>query len=168
MKEEIDWKTLAEKIETLDENGKRVPAFDSYRAIEILIGEDNLRKAVDYYISGQSGSELTRSVLWQIQPWSAMKYCYEIYKSGRDTEERRLAVILLVSIADRRALNWINEFLDDEDEFIQGSGISIVAELRLSGWINFEDCEDLLLKAESHANSNVREQAEFIRGIHLN
>lgn len=168
MKEEVDWKILAEKIETPDENGKPVFGFDANRAIEILIGEGNLRKAVDCYISGQSGFELAQSVLRQIQPWSAMQYCYEIYKSERDIDERRLAVILLVIIADSRALNWINEFLDDEDEFIQGSGISIVAELRLSGWINFEDCEDLLLKAESHANSNVREQAEYIRGIRLN
>ena len=46
------------------------------QAIEILLGEEILRQAVDYYISAEPGSELARYVLWQIHPWSAMNHCY--------------------------------------------------------------------------------------------
>ncbi len=74
---------------------------------------------------------------------------------------------LLRSIADSRVLKWIDEFIEDKDEGIQVRGLSIVTQLLISGWINFKDCEDLLLKAEKHSNSAVREEAQFIREIKL-
>lgn len=68
MEEKIDWKILAKKVGALNENGESGSSQYACEAIEILIGEDNLRKAVDYYIEGGQGSELARFVLWQIHP----------------------------------------------------------------------------------------------------
>ncbi len=168
MKEEIDWKILSETIEQPDKKGNPVFGLDADRAIEFLIGEKNIRKAVDYFISGQQGAELARTVLWQIQPWSAMKYCYEIYKSERDVKERYLALALLRMIADSRVLQWIDEFLEDRDEEIQVYGLSIITELIVRNWVSVEDCEGLILKIENHSNSVIREEGKHIRKIKSN
>lgn len=163
MEEKIDWKAIAVQLGTLEEGGESSGSNEARQAIELLLGEDNLRKSVDYYISGGPGSELARSVLWLIRPWSAMSYCYEIYKSGRDVETRRMAVELLRVVADQRALSWTAEFLGDEDSGIQTWGIEVLEQLISSGSVEGEDAEQLLLKAESHANIHVRERAGLIR-----
>ena len=129
----IDWKAIAVQLGTLRAGGESSGSEQARKAIELLLGEDNLRESVDYYISGGPGSELARSVLWLIRPWSAMKYCYDIYKSGRDIESRRMAVELLRVVADGRALGWVVEFLEDENEAIQSWGAGVLGQLICSG-----------------------------------
>ena len=68
MKDFIDWHELAIKVGTIRENGESVSSKDAWRALEIIIGEQNLRNAVDYYIDGFDGSELVRFILGQIHP----------------------------------------------------------------------------------------------------
>ena len=164
MKEKIDWVSLGKQTGTLKESGgESVSTQDAQRAIEILIGEENLREFVDYYIDGKPGYELGRLVLRQFHPWSAMEYCYEIYKSDENPQRRMFAVELLRSIADKRALKWIDEFLDDENLQIQVLGICIIDYLNLKSLITLEDVEEILSKAERHSNPGVRETAQLIR-----
>ena len=165
MKEQIDWRALAQQVGALRENGESGGSRFACEALEILLGEDNLRRAVDYYISGKSGSELARSVLWQIHPFSAMQYCRDIYKSDLPIEHRRLAVELLRVVADKRAVDWIDEFLEDEDVDIQNWGVGVLDQLLWSDLVEPEAVEPLLAKAEIHTNAKVRETAEFIRGF---
>jgi hypothetical protein len=163
MEDTIDWKALAVRLGTLSEGGESGGSNYAREAIELLLGEGNLRASVDYYISGGPGSELARSVLWLIRPWSAMSYCYEIYKSDGDLETRRMAVELLRVVADGRALGWVAEFLEDGDSSIQSWGVEMLEQLISSGSVEIEDAEQLLLKAETHPNVHVRERAEIIR-----
>ena len=163
MAEEIDWKALALQVGSLGGRHERGGNHYARRAIELLLSEDNLRNAVEYYLAGPPGSELARSVMWYIRPWSAMKHCYDIYKSERDIETRRMAIELLRVVADERALNWVAEFLGDEDSGIQTWGVEVLEQLISSGSVEVEDAEQLLLKAETHANILVRERAELIR-----
>jgi hypothetical protein len=163
MKDNIDWKAIAVQLGTLSAGGESSGSHQARQAIELLLGEDNLRKSVDYYISGGQGSELARSVLWLLRPWSAMSYCYEIYQSDRDVETRRMAVELLRVVADERALGWVAEFLEDEDAGIQTWGVEMLEQLISSGSVDGEDAEQQLLKAEAHANIHVRERAALIR-----
>lgn len=165
MKEQINWQALASQLGTLRENGESSGGQVACEAIEILLGENNLRHAVDYYISGKPGSELARSVLWQIRPFSAMQYCYDIYHSDAPIEHRRLAVELLRVVADERAINWIDEFLNDDDAGIQSWGVGVLDQLLWSELVEPEDVEYLLAKAEKHTNVGVRERIEFIRGF---
>lgn len=163
MKDSIDWKAMAVQLGTLREGSESSGSAEARKAIELLLGEDNLRKSVDYYISGGPGSELARSVLWLIRPWSAMSYCHEVYKSGRTLEARRMAVELLRVVADERALSWVAEFLGDADSGIQTWGIEVLEQLISSGSVEGEDAEQLLAEAEAHPNIHVRERAELIR-----
>lgn len=165
MKEQIDWQALASQLGLLREGGESSGTHRACEALESLLGEDNLRHAVDYYISGKPGSELARSVLWHIHPFSAMRYCYDIFKSDLPVEVRRSAVELLRVVADKRAVGWIAEFLNDDDPEIQAWGAGVLDQLLWSELIFPEDIEHLLVKAETHSNIGVRETAEFIRSF---
>jgi hypothetical protein len=165
MKEQIDWQALASQLGMLREGGESSGTHRACEALEILLGEDNLRHAVDYYISGKPGSELARSVLWHIRPFSAMRYCYDVFKSDLPVEARRLAVELLRVVADKRAVGWIDEFLNDDDAEIQAWGAGVLDQLLWSYLVKPEEVEHLLLKAENHSNVGVQERAEFIRGF---
>ncbi|AFY90678.1 hypothetical protein [Chroococcidiopsis thermalis] len=167
MPEIVDWKLLAQQVGALVENSASVTGYSeigssdlALQAIEVLIGEENLRNAVDYYISGKPGSELTRHILWRLHPRTAMQYCYELYKSNTVSIETKISAIeLLRVVGDRHVLKWIPEFLSDRDPSIQSWGIGILDQLLFSRLIYSEDVKDLLLKATEHTNSYVREKA---------
>jgi hypothetical protein len=163
MTTEIDWEKLATTLELITENGEQGSSEAARRALELLIGEDAMRSSVDYYIAGRPGAELARSVLWQLHPWSAMQYCYEIFKGPRSLEDRRMAVELIRVVADHRAIAWVKEFLQDKDTHIQVWGVGVLDQLLWSRLIEAEEAEDLLRMAERHKNEAVRERAEFIR-----
>ena len=163
MKEPIDWEQLARQLGSLRQDGESSGSDAAKRALELRLDEDRLRAAVDYYIAGGPGAELARSVLWRVHPWSAMQRCYEIYRSDADVETRCTAVELLRVVADRRALPWAREFLDDPDPGIQIWGAGMVDQLLWSGLVEREECGDLLLSINGHSNVQVRERAEFIR-----
>jgi hypothetical protein len=160
---EIDWQELASKLNLLHENGEGSGSKEALRALESILGEDTLRRSVDYYIDRRPGSELARSVLWQLRPWSAMSYCYEIFKSTQGLDNRRAAIELLRVVADARALPWIHEFLKDDDPTIQFAGICVLDQLLFSALVDPEDAGELLREAEAHQNGPVNERAKFIR-----
>jgi hypothetical protein len=167
--EKINWQSLAERVGAISQSKDRIENVDNWAessssdlarvAIEVLIGENNLRDAVDYYISGQPGCELVRHILWQLHSWTAMEYCYEIYRSqDLDLNSRRRAIELLIFVGDRRSLIWIDEFLEDGDEYIQCYGIDLLDRLLYSDLIYPENARNLLAKSVNHPNSYVREK----------
>lgn len=158
----VDWEALDRQVRAF-EDGEGCSSGMAKQAIEILLGEEKLKSAVDYYISGKPGSELARFVLWQIRPWSAMKYCYDIYKSEEDIEDKRMAIELLRIVGDRRALEWVGEFLDDPDAGIQIWGVGLLDQLLWSNLIEPEEAKTFLKRAKNHTNSQVRETAKFVR-----
>lgn len=162
----IDWQSLATKLGTLSEDGRteRGSSRLAQQALEVILGEENIRAAVDYYITGAPGSELARSVLWELKPTSAMKYCYEIYKSKTNPiETRRLAVELMRVVADHRALPLVKEFLSDPDVAIQSWGASMVDQLLFKQLIEPDQAEEYLSIMMNHSNENVRSHYESIR-----
>lgn len=161
----IDWEQLALRLGTLTPDGESGSSVAAMQAIEMLIGEDRLRAAVDFYVAGGRGRELTRSVLWQLRPWSAMRRCYEIYHSSdADAERKDSAVELLRVVADRRALKWLPEFLDDPDASIQLWGAGILDQLLWAELVVPEECTELLQTMRDHTNVQVQQRASFIDG----
>jgi hypothetical protein len=161
---DIDWEKLATGLGLLTGKYDCYSGDDALHALELIVGEDALRASVDYYLAGRPGCELARGVLWKIHPWSAMSYCYEVFKAPGEIETRRSAIELLRVVADRRAFPWISEFLEDEDALIQAWGVGVLDQMLFSYLIEPEEAEDLLRKAEQHRNEAVRERAEFVRG----
>jgi len=163
------WDALAEQLGAVEDtaHGRTEHGSDGLArvAIEKILGEDEFRAAVDHYVAGRRGSELARSVLRLLRPGSAMQRCREISTQSTDPDGRRAAVELLRVVADRRALPWVSDYLDDSDEVVQQWGIRIVDQLLFSDLIEPEDAEPLLRRAEDHPNAEVRAQAQEIRAF---
>ncbi|HEY4668229.1 MAG TPA: hypothetical protein VIH05_00485 [Tepidiformaceae bacterium] len=131
----IDWLSLSEEMGLITwyEEGRNESGGtrEAREAIARILGDDEMRAAVDYYVSGAPGSELARSVLWLLHPVAAMDRCVEIFRSDADIEDRRSAVHLLEVAADTRTLELVPEFLADPDDVIPMWGIGIVDQLMI-------------------------------------
>jgi hypothetical protein len=159
----IDWEGLARRLGSLSDDGERGGTDLAQQALEQILGEAEVRAAVDYYVSGRRGFELARSVLGLLRPWSAMQRCYEVFRTDPDPESRRSAVELLRAVADRRALAWVPEFLRDSDEGVQTWGAGVVDQLLWSGLVEEENCQTILEMMSGHPNPGVQRYYCLIR-----
>jgi len=159
----IAWESLARELGTLREDGsEHGGAAHAIDAIILLLGEDELRDAVDYILEDRPGSELARMVLAVLHPWSAIERCYEVYHADPDDERRGNALYILKVAADRRALGWIPIFLSDPDEGIQALGIDILDQMIFSGLVEPDECEQILARAAEHENAWIRKRVSDI------
>ena len=149
----INWTELSQELSCEHKGSSQLAC----QAISKILGEEVICEAIEYYISGGSGSELSRSVLWHINPRSGMEYCYKIYKEDSDMERKRSAVELLRAIADASVLEWLPDFLKDTDESIQFWGGGVLDQLTFKNLVRKEDCQDILQIMKTHNNPNVRD-----------
>ncbi|MEX0704461.1 MAG: hypothetical protein WD069_20335 [Planctomycetales bacterium] len=163
----IDWAALAAEL------GIRsgISSHDAAKALARLIGDVRLAASVDFYVGAyadstvectsslSAGAELARLAL---RPRAAIERCCTIYKNhpGR---RRRVAVELLRTIADESVIPWIDEFLNDPDEYIQSCGASALQELIFADLIEPEQVEPFLAQFDRHPNAGVRHVADEIR-----
>lgn len=163
----IDWREIAAGVGGLDLDGneRTIGTEGGRRALELLIGEEDIRDAVDYFISLQPGAFTAEMVLKIISSEIAMKRCLEIYKTEPGTIRACSAVFLLGSMADYKALSWVPEFLRDSNEAVRLNGLRVLQNI-LYGPLDDEDiavAKELFEKAESDPNVTVRERAMSIR-----
>ena len=161
----IDWKDIAGRVGSLRDNGERGGTRYATKALAMLLGDDALVEAVDYYVSQLTGSELARSVLWLLRPPAAMRRCYQLYREATDRETRVTAIELLRVVADRTALPWVKEFLADADEDVQTMGAGVLDQLLWSEKVEPDECETLLRLMRDHSNQHVRETHAWIMGF---
>lgn len=159
----INWKELAQLVKGPDIENCVFSSDDGNRAIEIIIGDDQIRDAVDYYIGLYPGFEVVRMMLMQIRPWSGMNRCYEKYHSESNVQRKCLAIGLLGDIGDSRAGGWIREFLSSPDIDIQRSAADTLEQMVWRKRLNREQVEELVAVAEVHTNEHVRRRAVEIR-----
>jgi hypothetical protein len=163
----IDWKYLASQVGGLEPDGtERITGTDGgRRAIELLLGEENIRDAVDCWADERVGAFTAEIVLKIIRSTVAMERCYEIYKSESNTRRAGASVFLLAEMADSRVLPWLPELLRDSSFSIRSCGLSAL-QMILSGPLNDEGIEaakKLLAHAEKDADERLRERAAEIR-----
>lgn len=133
--------------------------------MEILIGEDNLRAAIDYFISLRPGAFTAEMVLQIIKSEVAMNRCLEIYKSEPGTYRACSAVFLLGCMADSKALPCVHEFLEDSNEAVRLNGLRVLQNI-LYGPLGDDElatAKELFEIAASDADPTVRERASDIR-----
>jgi HEAT repeat protein len=133
--------------------------------LEILIGEDNIRSSIDYFISLSPGAFTAEMVLKIIRSEVAMNRCLEIYKSEPGTDRACSAVFLLGCMADAKALRWVWEFLADSNEAVRLNGLRVLQNI-LYGPLDDDDIEtakELFNIAASDPDPAVRKRASDIR-----
>ena len=163
----IDWKELAKQIGRLNPDGTEMGCgtASGRRALEILIGEENLRNAVDHFISLEPGAFTAETVLKIIRSEIVMNRCFEIYKTEPDTDRACSAVFLLGSMADDKALSWVGEFLEDSNEAVRLNGLRVLQNILFGplGDAEIATARELFDKAESDPDPAIRERAVQIR-----
>jgi hypothetical protein len=159
----LDWRAIAEQSGDL--NGDTYSTRTGRRALEIIVGEGNVRDAVDYWISQEPGCFTAESVLSVMRPQVAMDHCYQIYKTDPNSENAVRALFLLASFADYEALPWIREFLDDENLGIRWNGLAVLRTILYGslGDAAIDTAMQLLDKAERDNDPGMRERAGLIR-----
>jgi HEAT repeat protein len=158
----IDWRKIAKQ---LGNGGDTYATPTGRRALEIIVGEENIRDAVDYWISQEPGCFAAESVLSILRTKLAMHRCYQIYKAKPDSEDALRAMFLLTSFADDVALPWISEFLNDRKRGIRWNGLMVLRTI-LDGPLGdaaMGTAMQLLNRAEQDSDSEVRERAREIR-----
>jgi len=166
MTDAIDWRGLAERLREVDARPEFASTVEGARhAVELLVGEDRLRQAVDVFVADDftPAADLIEGVLRAIRPPSIAAYCHAISRSGAAVRDRQAAVRLLCYVGDRRALRWIAEFLDDPDRGIRTLGLDVLDQLFWTHQVEPDDCEELLRRAETHRDSQVRSTAARLR-----
>ena len=163
----IDWEALARDIGGLEPDGREriVGTSGGQRALELLIGEENLRDSVDYWVAQKPGCFTAEMVLAILKSKAAMERCYEIFKSAPDSEARNAAVFLLGAICNEQALPWVGEFLADKDPIIPLNGLAVLSRI-LYGPLSDRDYEtaaSLVELAEAHHHEETRKRAERLR-----
>jgi hypothetical protein len=163
----IDWREVAASVGGFDLSGneRTVGTDGGRRAVEILLGEENLRDAVDHFVLQLPGAYTVEMFLKIISSEVAMKRCLEIYKTEPNPYRACSAVFLLGSMADYKALSWVGEFLSDSNEAVRLNGLRVLQNI-LYGPLDDEDiatARKLFDKAESDPDATVRERATSIR-----
>jgi HEAT repeat protein len=163
----IDWELIAKQVGDITPDRERWGTFSGRRALEILLGEENLRNAVDYWISQKPGRFTAEMVLNIIRSKVAMKRCYEIYQTDHNTEKASRAVFLLASIADDDVLPWVREFLEDTNRDVRWNGLMVLHTVLLGplGDAAIATAEELLDKAASDPDPEIRERTREIRSL---
>lgn len=164
----IDWKAVATQVGDLSPDGREKGSgtASGRRTLEILIGEENIRDAVEHFISLEPGAFTAEMVLKIIRSKIAMSRCFEIYKTEPNTERGCSAIFLLGSIADCTALPWISDFLDNSSETVRLNGLRVLQNI-LYDYSALSDeqlatAKQLLEKAASDPSPAGRERAAEI------
>ncbi|MGI8856033.1 MAG: hypothetical protein ACR2JW_09795 [Thermomicrobiales bacterium] len=155
----MDWAMLQDEIGAEDGHGGSDIA---QRALEAIIGDENIRTAVVVVLDWQPGSEVARSVLRSIHSLTATEMAYQEYRTGNP--DRAISALgLIAHISHLRALDWVEEFLSDDAAAVWG--VNVLDQLIWSGAITLNDPQvaKLLALMESHHDERVREKASYIR-----
>jgi hypothetical protein len=155
----IDWSTIAKQV------GDNYGTATGRRALELIVGEGNVRDAVDYWISQEQGCFTAESVLSVMRPKVAMDRCYEIYQTKPDSKDAVAAVFLLASFAEDAALPWVGQFLADRNRDIRWNGLGVLQAILYGplGDAAIASAMQFLDKAEQDSDSEIRERAKLVR-----
>ena len=162
----IDWYDLAKTLGTITETatgrselgGTRIAA----QALARILGDEELRDAVDHYVSQLPGSEMAKSVLQLLKPLSAMDRCHEIFLASEDDHDVSFAINLLQYVADPRVLDRVPLYLASDNDGAQYWGIGIVDQLVSFGGVELEEAMPVLRLALGHPSEKVRERARCV------
>lgn len=158
----IDWPSLAEAI-----GPNHIDNSDwAQCALAVILGEDNLRAAVDAELTWQGGYVVAWSVIGHLCSEAAHDRCLEIWRSDPDVERRRDAVNLFSTVVRVEDLPQIGEFLSEPDSVIPWWGIRCLTQLAYGGELGERDSERYLRhlrEIEDEIDLQLDQELAFVR-----
>ncbi|MDP8922452.1 MAG: hypothetical protein M3O34_06190 [Chloroflexota bacterium] len=157
----VDWMSLALSV-GLDPDGGTVSDDKVRRALDAILGEENIRSAVGLRLGFDPGWNIAEGILRYIRSERAADLAYEAYTTASGDRAVQ-AVVLIKEIAHPKALTWVVEFL--RDERVALLGINLLDQLVRRHEVEPDDAQvrGILSLAEAHPNELVRENAASIR-----
>ncbi len=159
-----DWTGLAEQLGTITRTAsgysERGGTDVAREALIEVLGEQLIGSCLDHYLAGGLGSELTRSILRELRPSTAMDRCMELYRTSSDRELGRKAVFALGDFADGHALQWYSELWASDDEVVRYSAVRLIDRLYMTGDLEPEDAINILQEARVDRDHNVLKYTE--------
>ena len=133
----MNWDELDKRL-TSEFNVQGMGTHRAQKALETILGDEwiseAVEKAIDY--NGHS-SELAMNCLSHISSLKAAKMAYEIYKTDKDEDRRRMSVWLIKHMHVKESYEWIEEFLNDKE--VIGWGLGVLDQLLWCDVIDYED-----------------------------
>jgi hypothetical protein len=157
-----NWKDLAQHLGSIGQNSESGGTDWAIKALDVILGEEFLKSAVDWCIGGEKGSELSRSVLRHVHSNVALEYCYSIYKTNPDNQIRENALDLLKVIGDHRVLPWLPEILTDPSDTFRTLGIHILDQLYFTHKSFGSEVKELAKMVENDPNKYIRKFAKHL------
>jgi hypothetical protein len=154
-----DWKELAKQIGSLRDDRESGGDEFAQIAFEQILGQEWIESTVDDIVFFKRGSELAMNCLRYIRSKQAILYAYSIYKSSSGERASR-AVWLIKQIAHPISLDWVEDFLNDDN--VMGWGIGVLDKLLWEEQIPFDAKIERLLKL-ADGKEQLKEQVDFIR-----
>ncbi len=140
------------------------------RALEWLIGEDNIRGGVELWLAGRHGEQAAASAAWSVLTYirsrKATEIAYGAYRRAREWEDADMAVLavgLIGDICHPDALDWVDEFVTYPPT--ANPGLGLVDQALFRGVIYSDDArlEPWLRTAETSTDTWILEAARRIR-----
>jgi hypothetical protein len=155
-----EWNQISKLINKT--NSKLTLNRKSKFAIELFLGKKWIKNTVDYIIQLKPEWNLALNCLRILESEIATDYAYRIYKTSANKEDCRYAVLIIKDIAHPKSIDWITEFLNDEN--VADFGLGVLDQLLWTEKIEPNELtESLLNLATEKQKGKLAKKVEFIR-----
>jgi len=158
----VNWVELATQLGSIGaDGGEWCDTELASRALEALVGEENIRAAVNLVVSNDPGRLLAQYVLIRLRSPVAAEMAYAIYQTSDDRSRAYWAAHLIAVIGHPRAFAWIPAFLSDDGDNVAHLGMDLLDGLLDFAGVDLElqEVEQVLMLAEQHPSVEVRRRA---------
>lgn len=148
----MDWAALARELGCLEgDSSEACDVVRASRALDLLIGDETIRAAVDLVVDNGPGRLLAQYALVQMMSRQASVLAYDIYRTDR--QRAVWAAQLIMHIGHPDTAQYLPIFLADDDGGIALTGMDLLDRL-LGGWAQawLDDAfvEQVLARASEH------------------
>lgn len=156
---DVNWEELGKELVTLTKNGKAGQSSPHVQSLELALGADFFVQAVEHAVSRKPGSELARSLILDLKPWTAIKHCYEIFRQDHDNVQYE-AYCLLRDVFDCRAKLSFSELYPELDPDVEY--YADIIEMGVYCACELSQLTEILESALNHPNDYIRKQATLL------
>jgi hypothetical protein len=157
-----NWEALALKMGILNADGSEsYLGQNEYTALELILGDEWIRHAVDTFIEGKPGNELAIKTIRHLYSKKAAEYAYQVFLRNKEQDFQRanLAIFAMCDILHPLCMTYLPEFLKDEK--YTGTGLWLMRQLLFASTVHYQS--DQLLDIMKGAKYGDNETIDAIR-----
>lgn len=164
----VDWSTVELRI-TQSAGGAAMPAGVgggqlARLALLTLLGDANVREAVDVVIARRDGWLVAQSVLRFLKPMNALEYTLRLLDSENDSSVVHGAAELIRYLVEEESMWVLGDLMSHSSSHVRDVAATAVLDLAHKDGIgDDEEFQSLLARMEGSSDSRVKESIAKIR-----